>query len=384
MKNSSNIDIIKVNNDSIKTNPTQISRNFPNMPQLYLELIENKNKILPDKVNKEYIPDTNSEFDEILSQQNIDPREKVEPSQSKTENLDSSSLEDDEDDEDEDEDDEEEDEEDDDEDEEDDDEDDEDDEKEDEDVNEQDLTSPSEPKSNITNKLYELLKEDAPPPISNASTYEPALLPPKLSELEQSGQVRRDTTIPDYTNHPQLNDEEQDELKRELLFKFELLKKTYKNVEIPEFTMHSDYMNMKRAYETTLRRVQIENNVESYKTYLIGGFMVMEFILGHWLKFDMQGFTQQQILNMTKYERLLIELGEKNYIPEGQDWPVEVRLLFMIIINAGVFIIGKLIMKKTGTNFMSMMNSMNTFNQVPIKRKMKGPSIDVSNLPDEL
>jgi hypothetical protein len=146
--------------------------------------------------------------------------------------------------------------------------------------------------------------------------------------------------------------------------------------------MHSDYMDMKKTYENTVRRVSLESNVESYKTYLIGGFMVMEFILGHWLKFDMQGFTQQQILNMNSYERLLIELGEKNYIPEGSDWPVEIRLLFMIIINAGVFIISKLIMKKTGTNFMSMMNSMNQFQENTTKRKMKGPSIDVNNIPD--
>ena len=42
---------------------------------------------------------------------------------------------------------------------------------------------------------------------------------------------------------------------------------------------------------------------------------------------------------MNKYEHLLIELGEKNYVPEGSKWPVEIRLLFTIVINAAIFII---------------------------------------------
>ena len=44
----------------------------------------------------------------------------------------------------------------------------------------------------------------------------------------------------------------------------------------------------------------------------MGGFMVVEYLLGSFLKFDMKGFTQHQIQNMNNYERLLIEL-EKNH-----------------------------------------------------------------------
>jgi hypothetical protein len=174
-------------------------------------------------------------------------------------------------------------------------------------------------------------------------------------------------------------------LKRELLYKFDLLKRGYKNVDIPEFNMHSDYKNMNKTYENTLRRVSLDSSVENYRNYLIAGFMVMEYVLGYWLRFDMAGFTQQQILNMNQYERMLIELGEKSYVPDDKKWPVELRLLGMIVLNAVIFIIAKMIISKTGTNLFGLMNAQQSEfqkNTHKAKRKMRGPNIDFSNIPD--
>jgi len=123
--------------------------------------------------------------------------------------------------------------------------------------------------------------------------------------------------------------------------------------------------------------------------------MGCEFILGNFFGFDMHGFTQQQIVSMHSYEKMLIELGEKSYVPTGSKWPVELRLLFMIIMNAAFFVISKMMMKKTGANLMGMINGMNgsgqggssvprTNNAPPQqpKRKMRGPSVDINDLPN--
>ena len=84
---------------------------------------------------------------------------------------------------------------------------------------------------------------------------------PTLAELKKRGEVKQSGVIADLGRMDGERLEEEDELKRELLFKFELLKKSYKHVHVPEFTMHSDYRNMNQTYENTLRQVSLDSNV---------------------------------------------------------------------------------------------------------------------------
>jgi hypothetical protein len=147
---------------------------------------------------------------------------------------------------------------------------------------------------------------------------------------------------------------------------------------------------MKKSYDDTLRRLSLDYTVENYKTYLVYGFAGCEYVFGKFLGFDMDGFTSQQMIAMNSYEKLLIELGEKSYTPTGSKLPVELRLLLMIIGNAFIFIISKMIFKRSGSNILSMVNNMNpnrtqfqnSDNQDKPKRRMRGPNIDINEIPD--
>ena len=353
---------------------------FPKMPILYLELIENKSKIKPEFINTDYIPKVlpseerpkieNYELSETENEKTDNEKSDIEKTDNETEvsdNEDKSSEEDEKSSED--------------------------DEKSDDDNSEDNESTSSsssrsrkKPSNNkkISNRLKQLLgdsdeeKEDYKPPSSTQQSFNA----PSLKDLERTGKFVQKKEVEDI-GHVTISEQEQEDAKRELLFKFELLKKSYKTDNIPEFTIHSDLETMRKSYESTLRTLSLDKSVDDYKKYLIGGFMLMEFVCGNWLGFDMQGFTQQQIVSMNSYERLLIELGEKSYVPSGSKWPVEVRLLFLVIMNAAFFIISKMILKKTGSNLMGMINNMNSEKTTFLKkRKMKGPSVNIDDIPD--
>ena len=387
MLETKKINVVKIPNETIQEDI--IDKNFPRMPRMYLELLENKDKIKPELLNRDYDP---NEAESVISFYSSKD-EKVQSSQKEDMEIINEEGE----------------------------------EEELEEESENDSVSISDTGGSVlSSKVSDLGENEDDDLSSNGSDYKPpservidhdnlsengstrsflseknekkTMLkqmlqeetqkrpsPPRLSDLQRDGMLKTNRTIPNLDYLEEQPDEDEEDKKRELLFKFELLKKSYKNVDIPEFTIHSSLKKMNETYENQLRHLSLDSSVENYKNILVGGFMIFEFIFGVWLKFDMSGFTQQQILNMNQYERLLIELGQKSYVPEGQQWPVEFRLIGLIVLNAVIFIISKMILKKTGSNLMGMMNHVqNPKPSTPApKKKMKGPSIVLDDDDDE-
>lgn len=371
MSRKPNITVIKIPTERPSFRPKQ----FPRMPILYLELLENKSKILPSLVNTEYTPknlptiveekkedyspspkrspsptpsdDSRHSRDSRDSRRSRESRHSVDSRHSRDSRHSDS-------------------------------------------PNSNKSDSPSKnDNDDLSSRMKELLTSDKEEKKRDRDTgkdrhrgkerdreeYKQSpdvdgMFPPKLSDIAGGNFVPKKVIENMDVSH------DDEDLKRELLFKFELLKRSYKNTSIPEFTIHSDYKTMLRSYEGVVKQVNVDSNIENYKSYLVTGFYIVEYVLGYWLKFDMQDFTKQQILNMNKYEHLLIELGEKSYVPEGSKWPVEVRLLFTIVINAAIFIITKMVMKKVGANLFGMMDSA-VPQQQEQKRKMRGPEINL-------
>jgi len=173
---------------------------------------------------------------------------------------------------------------------------------------------------------------------------------PSLSELR-----RRGFNIPKNMRNASNFDESDEDKKRELLLKIRMLRKYYPESELPEFSAYSSYGELKNTYDDTFRSLSIDSQVNSYERYIIMFSYGLEIVAGRFLKFDMQGFTKHQLQNINEYKRLLIELGEKSYSPGGSSFPVEVRLLFICLQQMALF----LLMKSTGMgNLMGMLSSL--------------------------
>ena len=235
----------------------------------------------------------------------------------------------------------------------------------------------------ISSRLQELLENDNEETADIKPKKSTTIrIPPSLSDLEKAGKVHLKKEPQEVTG---MSDQDQEDNKREYLYKFEILQKSYKTAKIPEFTIHSDFQSVKRAYEDTLRMLTLDQTVDDYKRYMTMGFGAVEFVLGSIFNFDMAGYAAQQQLNMNSYERLLVELGEKSYVPTGSKYSVEIRLLFVIIINTAFFLISKIILKKTGVNLGNTTQSQQPQSQQPTqKRKMRGPVVNVDDIPDSI
>jgi hypothetical protein len=177
---------------------------------------------------------------------------------------------------------------------------------------------------------------------------------PTLSELQAKNP--EETLIKKDYRFPRTDDEETVKKRNEVFFHYEVLKRMHPNAPIPEFTIYSDPDVMGQKYELLTKKLALDSSVESWKRYMIIFVMGLEVVLGK-LSFDIEGFAQQQLMQMHTYDSLLVEMAEKSYTPNGSSkWPVEIRLLMILTVNTALFMICKMIQKKTGTNLLGTIN----------------------------
>ena len=211
-----------------------------------------------------------------------------------------------------------------------------------------------------------------------------AFVPPTLSQIN-NGVVRDNKGVRDMTRGLSKQEDEEDAERRLYLDKFSILKRKYKDFKMPEFSPYSDISIMKRTYDSAVKQLHLDSTVETYKKYLIGGFTLTQFLFSKFLKMDMTGFAEQQILSMNQYEQVLVEIGEKTYFKPPSKMAPEFKLVMLIGFNAVIFLISKMILKASGDNILTSINkaaekketqSASSSSSGPQKNHMKGPNMD--------
>lgn len=185
--------------------------------------------------------------------------------------------------------------------------------------------------------------------------------------------------------------------RKELLRKFKILRKQYPSRNITQFDDEfADVKSMQKTYDDEMWDIHIDESTESYRVYFMIACMGMEWLGTQWFDMDLRGLTSHHMARRQKYDRLLIELGEKSYSRIGADLPVEIRLLGVMLMETLAFYIGKQIDSKGGPGisqiFSMMTGGAGTTAESPFmggdksadtptrKSRVKGPTISVDEI----
>jgi len=178
--------------------------------------------------------------------------------------------------------------------------------------------------------------------------------------IKETKPKKKKYKIPDYNA---MTDEEKSRCRMRFKSRFFLLRDTWGNT-IPEINDSMTLYELHELYESYVRSIHIKDSSGKYKVYLVIMWLVIEFVCIK-IGLDVGGYAMSQFKSMNKYERMLIELGEKNYsygMEGSNDWPVEFNILFMALINAITFIVIKWLSHhvnaETAENLVTMFTNM--------------------------
>lgn len=188
---------------------------------------------------------------------------------------------------------------------------------------------------------------------------------PSLTQIQQGTVVTDKNGVRDvkYATADEMNEETK---KQNLLFKFKILKRTYKEATIPEFSEHTPLNTLQREYDSIVRQLALDATVENYKKYLTIGFFVMEFVVANMFHLEeIRGFATQQMVGMNQYEKTLYLIGEQSALSGNKPWPPVVQLIIAIMINGAIYVGSKMFFRSTGTNIMNMIGGFGGQNMPP-------------------
>ena len=178
-------------------------------------------------------------------------------------------------------------------------------------------------------------------------------LPPAYEEVPLDGTVaeERKYTSPEEGSHSP--EERISEAKRRADYrvKFSILREAYPHMNIPEPKEDQPVDEIEVMYKQYVKRIHIDSSVDQNKVYLLILWLIIEIVGSRFLKLPLRGYTKNQFRYMSKYQMLLIELGERSYSTSlGEGWPVELRLLAMAAFNGVIFVLVQMFAKKVGVD----------------------------------
>lgn len=140
---------------------------------------------------------------------------------------------------------------------------------------------------------------------------------------------------PDYRS---MTEEEKEHYRNEFTVKLSILRRSQQGYGFADFPAGASLDTIHEIYSGYVKQVVVALNCSQWKIYLVIMFLGLEAFGTKVLGLNMSGFTLSQLANITKYDTLLTEIGEKYYVAGTSSWSPEVKLCFMGITSAITFV----------------------------------------------
>jgi hypothetical protein len=128
-------------------------------------------------------------------------------------------------------------------------------------------------------------------------------------------------------------------LRQEFKVKFGILRSNYPQWSVIDPPDSLTVKQLNELYERYVRQILVSKETGQYKVYMVIFLMVIEVIGVKFLKLNMSGYTMSQLKIINRYDALFIELGEKWLVSGSSNWPVEARIIMMMMFNAVIFLV---------------------------------------------
>lgn len=150
--------------------------------------------------------------------------------------------------------------------------------------------------------------------------------------------MKKNYQVPEYGI---LSEEQKRMLRVDFHNRFNMIANQCPNLDVINYAANND-MSLEEvhvAYVKLLDRISTSSTADWYKTMLVLGWLGTEYVVTKWLGLKSGGYAFFQSRNMSKYDRILMQLGEVDRNKGFASWSPMTQLFMGSLINLVIFVV---------------------------------------------
>lgn len=150
--------------------------------------------------------------------------------------------------------------------------------------------------------------------------------------------MKKNYQVPEYGL---LSEEQKRMIRVDFHNRFNMIANQCPNLDVINYAANND-MSLEEvhvAYVKLLDRISTSSTADWYKTMLVLGWLGTEYVVTKWLGLKSGGYAFFQSRNMSKYDRILMQLGEVDRNKGFASWSPMSQLIIGSLINLVIFVV---------------------------------------------